>query len=67
MGTAKCGPACLVVWGLGEKNPRLPDYALNVELLIRASVREIIFTQSALEQRLLAAQHKVPNTKTKRK
>jgi hypothetical protein len=30
MGTAKCGPACLVVWGLGEKNPRLPDYALFI-------------------------------------
>jgi hypothetical protein len=21
----QCGPACCLVWGLGEKNPRLPD------------------------------------------
>ena len=25
MGTAWCGPACQVVWGLGERFPRLPD------------------------------------------
>jgi len=24
--TARCEPACQVVWRLGEKNPRLPDY-----------------------------------------
>ena len=28
MGTAWCGPACQVVWGLGERFPRLPDYVL---------------------------------------
>src|SRR3990172_7457658 len=28
LGTARCGPACRVVWGLGEKNPRLPDSAM---------------------------------------
>ena len=26
LGTARCGPARRVVWGPGEKNPRLPDY-----------------------------------------
>jgi len=24
--TAVCGPACTVVWELGEKHPRLPDW-----------------------------------------
>ena len=28
LATARCGPARRVVWGLGEKNPRLPDYAI---------------------------------------
>ncbi|MDY0039357.1 MAG: hypothetical protein RBS57_03530 [Desulforhabdus sp.] len=28
LGTARCGPARRVVWGLGEKNPRLPASAL---------------------------------------
>jgi hypothetical protein len=27
LGTARCGPARRVVWGLGEKIPRLPAYA----------------------------------------
>jgi hypothetical protein len=26
-GNAPCGPACGVLWGLGERNPRLPDWA----------------------------------------
>ena len=25
IGTARCGPACRVVWGAGARNPRLPD------------------------------------------
>lgn len=29
MGTAWCGPACQVVWGLGERFPRLPDWVFN--------------------------------------
>ena len=29
-GTARCGPACRVVWGPGERNPRLPDYQVDV-------------------------------------
>ncbi len=35
MGTAKCGPACLVVWGLGEKNPWLTDWASILYPFIR--------------------------------
>jgi hypothetical protein len=27
-GNAPCGPACGVLWELGERNPRLPDSAL---------------------------------------
>jgi hypothetical protein len=30
--TAWCGPACQVVWGLGVKDPRLPDYVLFTSL-----------------------------------
>jgi hypothetical protein len=30
LGTARCGPACRVVWGLWEKIPRLPDYAESI-------------------------------------
>ena len=50
MGTAWCGPACQVVWGLGERFPRLPDWAkfVHVTLLVLQGMTQVLLHPNLL-------------------
>ncbi len=54
LGTAWCGPACQVVWGLGEKIPRLPD-SLKVNVSEVTDVKVV----SQLAKNLKSFQHAI--------